>query len=277
MIKLIAFDLDNTLLNTKKEVTPATFEALDRAAKMGIEIVPATGRFWSAVPECVRSMKFIHYAITLNGAEIFNVRNSKVLAKFEIPLERALTIARVLDDLPVIYDCIAGGRSFIKKEFHERVAEFSLGEWQLKMLRDLRTPVDDLYALLRNKNIDVQKMQFFTLDTRLRENLLKSLPFVFPKNLFTTSVPNNVEINDINANKGNALRFLAKHVGIGEDETLAFGDGLNDIHMLRAAGIGVAMENAEDSVKAAADYVTASCDDDGVAEGIKRFCFSQPQ
>ena len=277
MIKLIAFDLDNTLLNTNKEVTPATLEALERAAKEGIKIVPATGRFWSAVPECVKSMKFIHYAITLNGAEIFNVRNSKVLAKFEIPLERALTIARVLDDLPVIYDCIAGGRSFIKKEFHERVADFSLGEWQLKMLRDLRTPVDDFYALLRNKNIDVQKMQLFTMDMTLRANLLKALPVVFPKNIITTSVPNNIEINDINANKGNALRFLARHAGIKTDETLAFGDGLNDIYMLRAAGVGVAMANAEDNVKAIADYVTASCDDDGVAEGINKFCFSQQQ
>ena len=277
MIKLIAFDLDNTLLNTNKEVTPATLEALERAAKEGIKIVPATGRFWSAVPECVKSMKFIHYAITLNGAEIFNVRNSKVLAKFEIPLERALTIARVLDDLPVIYDCIAGGRSFIKKEFHERVADFSLGEWQLKMLRDLRTPVDDFYALLRNKNIDVQKMQLFTMDMTLRANLLKALPVVFPKNIITTSVPNNIEINDINANKGNALSFLARHAGIKTDETLAFGDGLNDIYMLRAAGVGVAMANAEDNVKAIADYVTASCDDDGVAEGINKFCFSQQQ
>lgn len=275
MIKLIAFDLDDTLLNSKKEVSPATLEALELAAKNGIEIVPATGRFWSAVPECVRSMKFIHYAITLNGAEIFNVKSSKALAHFEIPLERALTIARVLDDLPVIYDCIMGGRSFIKKDFHDRIADFSLGEWQLKMLRDFRTPVDDLYALMKNKNIDVQKMQLFTLDMVLREKLLQALPVVFPKNIITTSVANNIEINDINANKGNALKFLAGHAGIKESDTMAFGDGVNDIYMLKAAGVGIAMGNAADNVKAAADYVTSSCNDDGVAEGIKKFCFPQ--
>lgn len=276
MIRLIAFDLDDTLLNSKKEITPATLEALELAARNGIELVPATGRFWSAVPECVRVLKFIHYAITLNGAEIFNVKNSKVLARFEIPLERAVTIARVLDDLPVIYDCIMGGRSFIKKEFHEKVSEFSIGEWQLKMLRDLRTPVEDLYSLLRNKNIDVQKMQIFTLDASLREALMKALPVVFPKNIITTSVSNNIEINDINANKGNALKFLAKHAGLNESETMAFGDGLNDIYMLKAAGVGVAMGNACDELKEIADYVTASCNDDGIAEGIRKFCFTQP-
>lgn len=273
MIKLIAFDLDNTLLNSNKEITPATLETLEAAAKKGIEIVPATGRFWNAVPDGVKAMKFIHYAITLNGAEIFNVRNSKVLARFEIPLERAITIARVLDELPVIYDCIIDGRSFIKKEFHERLADFAISEWQLKVLRDLRTPVEDVYTLMRNKNMNIQKMQLFTLDMDLREKLLQSLPVVFPQNIITTSVPNNIEINDVKANKGNGLKFIAKHAGIKESDTLAFGDGLNDVHMMKAAGVGIAMENACDEVKAVAAHITSSCDNDGVAEGIKKFCF----
>ncbi|MBQ3760312.1 MAG: HAD hydrolase family protein, partial [Synergistaceae bacterium] len=121
----------------------------------------------------------------------------------------------------------------------------------------------------------VQKMQIYTLDKALRENLLKSLPHVFPKLLFTSSVPNNIEINDTKANKGGGLKFLAEYLGIPMSETLAFGDGLNDITMIEAAGIGVAMENAVDEVKAAADYVTLDCNNDGVAEGIKRFCFGQ--
>lgn len=273
MIKLIAFDLDNTLLTSKKEITPATLETLEAAAKKGIEIVPATGRFWNAVPDGVKAMKFIHYAITLNGAEIFNVRNSKVLARFEIPLERAITIARVLDELPVIYDCIIDGRSFIKKEFHERLADFAISEWQLKVLRDLRTPVEDVYTLMRNKNMNIQKMQLFTLDMDLREKLLQSLPVLFPQNIITTSVPNNIEINDVKANKGNGLKFIAKHAGIKDSDTLAFGDGLNDVHMMKAAGVGIAMENACDEVKAVAAHITSSCDNNGVAEGIKKFCF----
>ena len=81
-IKLVAFDLDGTLFNDKKEVTPETFATLERAAKMGIEIVPATGRFWNAIPESIKAMKFVNYVISLNGAAIFDVRNGKIISEF---------------------------------------------------------------------------------------------------------------------------------------------------------------------------------------------------
>ncbi|MBQ9389489.1 MAG: HAD-IIB family hydrolase, partial [Synergistaceae bacterium] len=109
----------------------------------------------------------------------------------------------------------------------------------------------------------------------LRENLLRSLPYVFPNVLFTSSVPNNIEINDTRANKGDGLKFLTEYLGLPIESTLAFGDGLNDISMIKAAGIGAAMANAVAEVKEAADYVTLDCNNDGVAEGVKRFCFGQ--
>ena len=271
MIKLIAFDLDGTLLNSKKEITPETFRILELAASKGIEIVPSTGRFWHAVPENVKSLEFVNYAITLNGAEIFDVRESKSLGKFEMPVERSRTLCRVFDDLNVIYDFIADGHGFMKRELYERLPEVMIGEWQLKIVRDLRTPVDDIYHELSTKK-GVQKMQIYTKDKILRENLLASLTVVFPKLLFTSSVPNNIEINDPCANKGAALRFIADYAHIPMRDTIAFGDGSNDITMIRDAGVGVAMANAIDEIKNAADYITLSCDEDGVAEGIKKFC-----
>lgn len=271
MINLIAFDLDGTLLNSKKEITPETFRVLELAASKGIEIVPSTGRFWHAVPENVKSLEFVNYAITLNGAEIFDVKESKSLGRFEMPAERARTLCRVCDDLNVIYDFIAGGQGFMKRELYERLPEVMIGEWQLKIVRDLRTPVDDIYHELSTRK-GVQKMQMYMSDKKLRENLLASLPVVFPRLLFTSSVPNNIEINDPSANKGAALRFIADRINIPMSDTIAFGDGSNDITMIREAGTGVAMANAIDEIKEAADYITLSCDDDGVAEGIKKFC-----
>ncbi len=273
-IKLIAFDLDDTLFNSKKEITPANMDALERAAKMGIELVPTTGRFWSIVHEKLRNSGLINYAITLNGAEIFDVKQNKSIAKFEIPFKRAALMARVFDEIPgIAYDCIINSQGYMRRDFYETAKDFTIGEWQYTMIKTSRKTVDNMSEFLLTQKMDVQKMLILTLDNKLRLELLRSLPAVFPHNLFTTSVPNNIEINDPNANKGDALKFLAKYLKLDINSVMAFGDGTNDISMIKSAGIGVAMQNACQEALNAADYITSSCDDDGVAKGIQKFCF----
>ena len=273
-IKLVAFDLDGTLFNDKKEITPETFKALEDAANMGIEIVPATGRFWNAIPENIKDMKFVRYVISLNGAEIADVKEMKSLASFTIPIQRAETMCRVFDELPALYDFVAGGQGYMRRELYERIPEMMIGEWQVKIMQSMRLPVDDIYAVL-NQQTGVQKMQIYTLDKTLRENLLRSLPHVFPNVLFTSSVPNNIEINDPKANKGDGLKFLAEYLGIPIESTLAFGDGLNDMSMIESAGTGAAMSNGIPELKAIADYIAPDNNHDGVAEGVRKFCFGQ--
>ena len=89
----------------------------------------------------------------------------------------------------------------------------------------------------------------------------------------TSSITNNIEINDKTATKGEALRFLCRHLGVDVRDTMAFGDGSNDMSMIQAAGIGVAMANADPALQAAADFVTDTNDADGVAKAIEKFCF----
>lgn len=271
MTKLIAFDLDNTLLTTKKEVTPETLRVLSRAAKLGIEIVPATGRIWSAVPANVRSMEFVRYAITLNGAEVIDVKTGATLYEALMPPERGVTLCNAFDDLEIVHDCIAEGVRYMKRWCYDRIDAIASGKWQADIIRASARPVDDFNgAVMKTKGI--QKIQTYTLDVDLRAKLLEALPVVFPKVLFTSSVPNNIEINDPKADKGDALKFLTEYLGLTASESMAFGDGLNDLSMIKAAGIGVAMGNACRELLSVADHVTSSCDDDGVAEGIKTFC-----
>ena len=115
-------------------------------------------------------------------------------------------------------------------------------------------------------------MQLFTLDKNLRAELLKALPVVFPENAISSSVANNIEINDKNAEKGYALKKLSEILKIDIKNTMSFGDGLNDISMIKNAGIGIAMGNACQELKDVSDYVTLSCEESGVSEGIKKFC-----
>lgn len=273
-IRLVALDLDGTLLHSNKELPPENEAALRLAAERGVEIVPTTGRFFGGMPECVRALPFIHYAITVNGAQVLDLRQGTTLYRADIPWRRAVEVMQRLDTLPVIYDCYMDGRGYMTRRLQQKAEEFAPDAHYAAMIRRLRTPVDELKGFLAAQQHPVQKIQLFAKETSLQAFLLTDLPRRFPGLLATSSVRNNVELNALHANKGEALQALARALGIPLDATLAFGDGLNDISLLQAAGIGVAMGNAPPEVRAHAGFVTLSCDECGVAAGIRRFCFS---
>ena len=267
--KLIALDLDGTLLNSDKELTERTRRALEAAAEAGIEIVPATGRLYRGMPRVVRELPFVRYVITINGAEVLDLSSGERIYSADIPAEEAVTFFAGLDSLPVIYDCYMDGWGYMTASMQERAAECITNIHSLEMVRTLRSPVPELKAFLRKEGRAVQKMQLFTADITLRDDLLGALAEKYPQFAVTTSLPNNIEINSRLADKGRALLVLAERLGIRREETMAFGDGINDLTMIRAAGTGAAMENARAEVKRAADISAPDCDHDGVARVIE--------
>ena len=271
-VKLLALDLDGTLLNSQKELTLRTRDALYAAAGAGVEIVPTTGRFFTGMPEVIQKLPFLHFAITINGAQVYDIREKKAVSTAEIPLETALRVLEYLDGFPVIYDCYQDNWGWMTRSMQENAAPFVPIDHSLRMVRSLRTPVDELKAYLREQNRSVQKLQLFTPDDALRLGLLKDLAERFPSLSVSTSMPCNIELNDAHANKGEAIASLAAYLGLPMEATMAIGDGLNDRSMIRMAGVGVAMANAAPEILAIADETTASCDEDGAALAIERHC-----
>lgn len=267
-IKLIALDLDGTLLNCEKQLTERSRVALERAAAAGIYIVPTTGRFFNAMPAAIRALP-IRYAITINGACVEDIVAHEVLYHAEIPLETALAVMEFLDGYPVIYDCYTNSRAYMTASMRDNAAAYTTSPHYLKMVRDLREPVPELKAFMREHGSNVQKTQFLTKDLALKQRIWEELERRFPQLAISSAIPENVEINHADANKGAALLALADALGIPREQTMAFGDGLNDLSMIRAAGVGVAMQNAERAVLDAAGEVTLSCDEDGVAAVVE--------
>lgn len=263
--KLVALDLDGTLLDSGKRLSAENAAALRKAAACGAQIVPTTGRFFDGMPPVVRELPYLRYAITINGAQVLDVGSGETLYRAEIPLPRALAILEYLDTLPVIYDCYCGSWGWITRAMQEAAPAFIANEHSLRMVQELRTPVDELKAYLRARGDDVQKIQLFLQDVSQRPAVMAELERRFPGTVASTSLPNNIEINTAAANKGDAVRALAAHLGIPIEKTISFGDGSNDLSMIRACGLGVAMANACPAVLAAADRVTTSCDESGVA------------
>ena len=270
-IKLIAIDLDGTLLGSDKQLSEENALSLERAAAKGIEIVPATGRFYKGMPQVIRELPFVHYVISINGAQVYDVRKDKTVCSSEISAERAVSVMERLDKLPVIYDCYQNGWGWMTQSFYDKADRYAANIHSLEMIKNLRTPVPELKEFLLEKGEGVQKIQAFFRDMELRARALKTLPDELPDLVVTSSIVNNIEINSKEATKGNALIKLAEHLNIPIEETAAFGDDFNDITMLEAAGVGVAMKNADEAVKLSADLITDDCNNSGVAHAINHF------
>ena len=131
-------DLDGTLLNAKKELTPVCRQALESAADAGILIVPATGRFFDAMPEAVRALPFLRYAITINGAQALDIQRARSIYRAEIPCRQAIEIMSYLDALPVIYDCYMNDCGWMTRSFQQQAETFTPDPYSIAMIRELR-------------------------------------------------------------------------------------------------------------------------------------------
>ena len=271
-IKIIALDLDGTLLDSRKQISKENYEALEKAAAEGIAIVPTTGRFFAQMPDCVRELPFVDYAITVNGACVYDVRNDTYIREASIPIKKAIRIMEHLDTIDCIYDAYLDNKAFLSASHRKRIPEFPLDEHYLQMWYN-RIPVPDLKTFLLKKGSDIWKTQCLVKDMDLKAELLKTLPGLFEDILVTTSSYCNIEFNDIHANKGEALLYLAEYLGCSRENIMAFGDDLNDQSMIESAGIGIAMANSKEKILQIADDIVSDNDHHGIAEGIYKHCF----
>ena len=272
-IRLIALDLDGTLMGSDKRMSPRNRQALEQAAKAGVWIVPCTGRFYKALPAEVRDLPFVRYVITINGAEVYDRTYDRVLYRAEISPSVTEELFDYMDRLPVIYDCYQDGWGWMDQRFDPVLEEYLDDGTALDMVRNLRTPLQDFRQEMKKRNLPIQKTQMFfrreDLDIRKRE--LRAIAERFPQVAVSSAVYYNIEINSCDAQKGRALRELCANLGIDPACAMAFGDGLNDVSMLRDAGVGVAMGNAPDEVKAEANLVAPTNDEDGVAQIVEQY------
>ena len=270
-IRIIALDLDGTLLDSEKRLSEVNRTALADAAANGILVVPTTGRFFGMMPPAVRDLPFVRYAITVNGAQVYDRETDTAIVREELPLDKALAIMRFLDGFDVIYDCYQDNWGRMTKSMQDKAEEYAQDPHYVKMIREFRKPYPDLKSYLVEQGRDVQKIMLFARDPAVRDALAAELPARFDGLAVSTSTFNNLEINVATAHKGRAIERFAAHFGWTLANCMAFGDGLNDLSMVRMAGIGVAMANAAPEVLAAADYVTLSNDADGVASALQHF------
>lgn len=275
MIRLIAFDMDGTILDEKKKILPRTKLLLEHAAKMGIEIVPSTGRPFCGLSEEIADLEGVRYVITCNGAGIYEIETGKCIREEAMGLTEFLPMLGELERLPVMADPFLKGDSFMSEKKCALVEQMPISEELKQYIRTSRTLVPDLAQYLKERGDDIEKLTInFVENTEgIRMGYKEAWNVVnkYPQFHAVSGGMRNIEVTKSGVTKGSALLWLGEYLGITAEEMITFGDSGNDIDMLKVAGIGIAMGNAEEEAKKAADYVTDTNDENGVAKALSYF------
>lgn len=262
MYRLIAIDLDGTLLTPapRKLITPHTFDVLCKAVELGVTIVIATGQTLQVLRQVCADLPLSTPQIIENGAVVANFADGCILYEQLFPQEYILSVLEALRSFGFYrayhtHDCVYVDRDTPRARSWYRPPITPPVEME---------DVASLYPLPCIKIVGVGEAE------TLREKRL-ALEKIFAGKLYVTqSSFDLIEFLHPDVSKGNALKVIAANLGIAPEEVVAIGDNHNDIGMLRFAGLGVAMGNATDEVKAAADYVTLSNAEEGVAAMIEK-------
>lgn len=274
-IKLVALDLDGTLFDNSSRISKRNLTAIRSITDKGIHVVISTGRPFEGIPFDQIKGTGINYAITANGSGIYEISTGKCLYENAMDEELVTPILNFLLTRDIHMDAFIGGKGYTPIQCVETAQKLTVPSSIKNYIITTRTRLDNILQFIHENQLKVQKMtlNFYpAADGTLidRETVRK---FLVSNPSITTVCGgyNNLEFTRADANKGVGLRKLAEILDVNPDATMAIGDTENDLAIIEAAGIGVAMGNATDAVKARADYVTTTNTKDGVAAAIEHF------
>ena len=274
-IKLVALDLDGTLFDNSSRISERNLTVIRSITDKGIHVVISTGRPFEGIPFDQIKGTGINYAITANGSGIYEISTGKCLYENAMDEELVTPILNFLLTRDIHMDAFIGGKGYTPVQCVETAQKLTVPSSIKNYIITTRTRLDNILQFIHENQLKVQKMtlNFYPaadgtlIDSETVRKFLVSNPSI------TTVCGgyNNLEFTRADANKGVGLRKLAEILGVNPDATMAIGDTENDLAIIEAAGIGVAMGNATDAVKARADYVTTTNTKDGVAAAIEHF------
>ncbi|MGM9968987.1 MAG: Cof-type HAD-IIB family hydrolase [Anaeroplasma sp.] len=271
MIKLITIDLDGTLFDNKKVISAENKLAIKQAKELGVKIVIATGRPISGVLPVLEELNLTSdtdYVIIYNGAKILNVKTKELVFSSVINGKTVKELYKESKRLNVFIHAFRKNEELICQEQNP----YTDIEAKINHLDSIQFNFNEI-----NDNDEFLKCMFVDSDENITRVMNEINPKFYKNYSMVRSSKIFLEFLNKTTHKGHALEALAEYLNINIKDTMAIGDAGNDLPMIKAAGIGVAMENAFPEIKAYADYITASNLDDGVAKAIKKFVLEQKE
>lgn len=258
--KLVALDVDGTLINKERQITPRTKAAINQVREIGVEVTLCTGRMFAGTSPYAKELELELPLVSYNGALVMDYRTKEVLYQRLLPNDYA---AKIIEE--------ARRRKFTINYYHEdRLLVEEITEQNQSYSQWTGVPLEqvkDLAALAYEPTKLLLIGEQEPLDAYWQE-----AQGTFGKAVYITkSWPIFLEFLNPEATKGLGLAALVEHLGVERDQVMCIGDSHNDLEMFSYSGLAVAMGNAGENVKKAADYVTTSNEEDGVARALEKF------
>lgn len=264
---LIAFDMDGTLLNSSKQITEESIRAINEAASLGKVVALSTGRCVSELEAYLPLLPSVRYLITISGALIYDTLEKKAIYRKPIPseiLREMVAIAAPRDQLVQLMN----EGTIIQKNRFEYLPAYHMEQYG-RLYETTSLIVDDLLAHFRAHPTEVCKFNIFARSETDRLSMLDSFKS-YPLSIVLSEVT-GLECTPLSVSKGYGLKILCDTLGIPISRSIAVGDADNDLDIIRTAGLGIAMGNANENVLKAADVVISDCDHEGCAEAIRKY------
>ncbi len=273
--ELIAFDMDGTLLNSRKEITPLTLAAIKKAAAAGKQIVLSTGRGRTELRAYLELMPEIRYLICTSGALVYDIRTGQTVYSQKLApalVKRLLEIS--MEEKAMIH--LLGAESIVQTDQLEHMERYGMGIYKTTFRR-VAAVWDDLYGTYCAAPFALEKVNFYHADSESRERTKKRIQEAGLPVLMVNAERGSLEISAPGADKGAGLKKLCEYLGLPLEKTIAVGDAENDTSILKTAGLAVAMGNALPEIQALSEAVVADCDHDGCAEAIETYLLGGPK
>ncbi|UOW67279.1 sugar-phosphatase [Paraclostridium bifermentans] len=267
MYKLIALDIDGTLLNSEKKVTQEVFDAIQNAKEKGVKVVLSTGRPLPGVQTLLKELKLNdeeNYVVTFNGGLVQEITSQDVISNIEMSHE----------DFDYIYNELAKKHDI---KIHINTPDFLVVPYtEVPKYSVHESTLNNIPVICMNENEINSDLTFCKVmlvdEPEIIEDIITKIPQEFhDKYTIVRSAPFFLEFLNKKVNKGSGLQALCDKLGIDPSEVIAVGDEENDRHMIEFAGLGVAMGNARDSIKEIANHITETNNNHGVAKVISDF------
>lgn len=268
--KMVVMDMDYTLLPKDKQITKRSREALAKAMEKGVKVVLATGRIYTSARVYAKLIGIHTPIIASNGAIIREEITNDTIYKSILPDEMIKEMVRLCRQEGLYCHLYT-----MKTVYTEKIANISKSyeKWNATLKDEEKIDIQvlsDIEEVIQKEKGNILKAVVVDEDSekimRIRNEILET-----GKVSVSQSLKDNLEVMNYGVSKGNSVKILSEIYGIEREEIIAMGDNENDISMIEYAGLGVAMANAEECLIQRADYITDSCEEDGVAKVIEKF------